>query len=123
VSQMRPVEPALTVNVLGYDQLPDQGTGRPRRHRNLPAVAQLEDLEGVDGGLVKGAVAGDRRNAEQFDLGTCQSQENGNGVVVPGIAVDDDRDANKRIMSREREVHWASASLGNKRIDLRPGRH
>ena len=56
-----------------YDQVPDQRARGAGRNLNLAAVAQLEDLEGVDGGLVQGAVAGHSGHAQQVDLGACQS--------------------------------------------------
>ena len=66
---------------------------RPRRRRectgtSTPSSSRM--TQGVVGGAVERGVAGDGRDAEQ--LGVPGGDDDGDGVVVAGIAVEDDRD-------------------------------
>ena len=55
-----------------------------------PRARQLEDAQGVRRGAVERDVAGDRRERAQVEFGRAQRQQDGDGVVDAGVAVDDD---------------------------------
>jgi enoyl-CoA hydratase/carnithine racemase len=64
-----------------------------RRHRDVAAACDLEHAERVRGRLVERLVAGHGRHAEELDLRAREREQDRDRVVVPGVAVEDDRDA------------------------------
>ena len=89
--QRRPVEAALAVDVRGDGELPYErpvGTGR---HRHVGAADELEHADRVRRRLLERLVAVCRRHAEQLQLRAGERQQERDRIVVPGIAVEDDR--------------------------------
>ena len=62
------------------------------RDRDVGATQILQYGEGVAGGLVQSLVARHGADAEQFELGTAQRVENRDGVVHPGIDIENQGD-------------------------------
>jgi hypothetical protein len=80
------------MDVLGHVRLTDERPVGSRRDLDVRPLGELEDPDRVRGRLVECLVPGDRRDAEELDLGTREREEDGDRVVVPGIAVEEDRD-------------------------------
>ena len=91
VRQHRAIEPALAVDVRGRGELAHERAIGAARDGHVRAAGQLEHAERVVGRLVEGLVAMDGRHPEQLDLGARKRQQEGDRVVVPRVAVDDDR--------------------------------
>ena len=89
--QQRAVEPALAVDVRGDDELAAERPVGARRDGDVRAADELEDAERVGGRLLERLVAVRRRHAEQLDLRAREREQERDRVVVPGIAVEDDR--------------------------------
>ena len=89
--QRRPVEPALAVDVCRDDELALQRLRRSGGDGHVRAARELQDAQRVRRGLLERLVAVGRRHAEQVELGACQREQQRDRVVVPGVAVEDDR--------------------------------
>ncbi|MPM38398.1 hypothetical protein SDC9_85027 [bioreactor metagenome] len=73
--------------------------GGPRRNGNLfPDVGQY--LAGIEKCLLQRLIAGHRRDGLHLKLRGGHGQNDGNGIVVPGIAVDDDGFWHKGLLSQ-----------------------
>jgi hypothetical protein len=91
--QLWPVEAGLAVHVRRGAELASPRRVRPGGDRNVAAAGDLERDERVPGRLVERLVAGDRRDTDQLDLRRGEREEDRDRVVVPRVAVDDDRRA------------------------------
>ena len=97
--ELGPVEAADTVHGRRRVQLGDQRASRPAVHGHV-GTEQLTDGEGVVGGALERGVAGDGRDAEQ--LGVARRDDDGDGVVVPRVAVEDHRHRHRRSACHDR---------------------
>lgn len=68
----------------------DERAAAAHVHRHIGGVRLFEDGAGVVGNLVEALVTADGGHAQQIDRGVAQGEQDGHGVVVPGIAVEDD---------------------------------
>ena len=89
--QVGAVEPGLAVHVrrdvaLAQERLVGAGVDR-----DVGAARELEHAQRVGGRLVERLVARDGRHADELELGRGDGQQEGDRVVVTGIAVEDDR--------------------------------
>ena len=89
--QLRPVEPALPMHLERHPSVAHERARRARGHRHVGPARELEHLERVSGRLVERLVPGDRRDGEELDLRAGERKEHRDGVVVAGIAVENDR--------------------------------
>ena len=89
--QVRPVEPRLAVHVRGHARLAHERPVGPGRHRHVAAAGELEHPQRVGRRLVERLVAVHGRDPEQLQLGARERQQQRHRVVVPGVAVDQDR--------------------------------
>ena len=91
LGQHHAVEAGLAVHLLGRDQRAQDGPGAAGMHRHVPAPGQLDDAPGVADDAVERHVAGDGRDGQDLELVRArQRHEQGHGVVLARIAVDDD---------------------------------
>jgi hypothetical protein len=91
LGEHRAVEPRLPVDARRVVPLPDQRAVGARRERHPGDPADPGHGQGVPGDAVEGLVAGDGRDGQQLDLRAAVREQQGDGVVVPGVAVQDDR--------------------------------
>ena len=89
--QVGAVQPRLAVHGGREPRGADERPVRPGRNRNVAAAGQLQHAQRVGGRLVERLVARHRGDAEQLDLGAGEREEQGDRVVVTGIAVEQDR--------------------------------
>ena len=66
------------------------GRAEPAANGHADDPGDAGDRQRVARDLVERLVAHDGRDADQFDLGAAPGQHHRDGVVVPGIAVEDD---------------------------------
>ena len=91
LGQVRTVEPGAAVDVLGGHQRAPQRPDAAGMDRDVGAARELEDLAGIARGPLEADIAGDGDDPEQLDLlrrGQCQ--QDGDGIVLARIGVDDD---------------------------------
>ena len=88
--QVGPVQACLAVHLLGGDQMPDQRPYRAGENPGLRPARQFADLAGVFLGELQGHIACDGGYSQHFELGACQGQQDGDGVVLSRVGVDDD---------------------------------
>jgi hypothetical protein len=70
---------------------------RTRGDGNVATPGEFEHADRIGGGLVERLVAGDGRDAEQLEFGRGEREQQCDRVVVPGIAVDEDRRRAQRL--------------------------
>jgi enoyl-CoA hydratase/carnithine racemase len=80
------------VHVLRYDELALERPVGARRDRDVCAAGELEHAERVGRGLLERLVAPDGGDAEQLDFRAGEREQDRDRVVVPGVAVEEDRD-------------------------------
>ena len=85
-----PSIPGLAVHIFGRDQLTNQWPIGAGADGDVAPARQLADHARVAAGQLQRNIAGDGRDAEHLDLGACEGQQDGDGVVLAGIGVDDD---------------------------------
>jgi len=90
IRKHRTVEPRLAVNRLGDLDSAHEWSVRSLRERNPRDPGYPRDRESVAGDLFDGLVPHDGGDADEFDLGISVGQEQGDCVVVAGIAVEND---------------------------------
>ena len=88
--QIRPVETGLAVHLLGGDQFAHQRPDRSGIDLDVRPAGEFADLAGVLLGQLQRHVAGDGCDAEHLQFGAAERQQDGDGVVLAGIGVDDD---------------------------------
>ena len=91
--QRRAVETAFAVDVGRDGELPDEGPIGARRDGNIGAAGEVEHPKGVRRRLLERLVPVHDGHAEHVELGACEREEQRDRVVVPRIAVEDDRDS------------------------------
>ena len=116
LGQVGAVKAAVTVDIAGVLRRGEQGPGRAPMHRCVVAE-QVEDHESVAGGGLDRRVAGHRGDADQ--LGVAGGQDEGDGVVVARVAVDDDRHRHPPSLPRRRE--GAARGVSGERGEARSG--
>ncbi len=94
--QRRAVEAAVAVDVRCDHQLPLERTIRAGRDRDVGATDEVEHAQRIRRRLLERLVAVDGGDPEQLDLRAREREEQRDRVVVPGIAVEDDRNAHAR---------------------------
>ena len=88
--QVGPVQAGLAVHLLGGHQVPHQRPHRAGENLGLGPAGQFADLAGVLLGELQGDIAGDGGDSQHLEFGTCQRQQDGDGVVLSRVGVDDD---------------------------------
>ena len=81
----------------------------PCGDRDVCAADQVEHAERVRGRLLEGLVPVHGRHAQHLELGAREREQQRDRVVVPGVAVEDDRDA-----------HGRSIAIAGSRLDVDP---
>ena len=77
--------------MLGGDQRAPHRALAAGIDRDVGAAGEFDDLQRVAGVLHQADVAGDRDDAEDVEiLGRGEREEDGDGVVLAGVGVDDD---------------------------------
>ena len=84
------VEPGLAVDVAGHADLAQQRAGTPGGEGHVPDPADPGHREGVAGDLWQRLVPGDGGHGQQLDLGAAVGEQQRDGVVVPGVTVEQD---------------------------------
>jgi hypothetical protein len=97
--QLRPVEPAAAVHVGRRLERPAQRPRRARGDRHPGHTRERADAQGVLRHRRELAVAADRRDRAQIGVGIARREEDREGVVVPGVAVQHDRGRHRRSLS------------------------
>src|SRR5262249_8345612 len=87
--RLGPVEPVLAVAPRGDDPLAHERAVGSRRDRYVRTAGELEHAQGVGRRLVERLVAGHRRHAVELGLGRGKRNKQRDGVVVPGVAIED----------------------------------
>ena len=90
LGQHRPVQPGLAVDVARHAQGAQQRPGAPGGERHAGDAADAGDRDRVAGDLLEGLVPGDGGHREQLDLRAAVGEQQRDGVVVPGVAVEED---------------------------------
>ena len=90
LGQVRAVEPGLAMHVLGGDQRAHHGPDRAGEDPGLRPAGEFADLARVLLGQRQRHVAGDGGDAEHLELRAGERQQDGDGVVLAGVGVDDD---------------------------------
>ena len=84
------VETRLAVDVRGDELFAHERPVRACGDRDVAVAGELEHADRIRGRLVERLVAGHRRDAEKLHLGRGEREQQGDRVVVPGVAVDED---------------------------------
>ena len=87
------VQPGFAVHVGGDEEVACERAGGAGRDGHVSPPDKLEYPEGVRGRLVECLVAGDRRDAEELELGARERKQKRDRVIVPRVAVEQDRRA------------------------------
>ena len=86
-------KPVRSTDEGGRLQREEQRRVGPAIDRYLCA-GQVADPQGIGGGLIHGDIAGDGGDRPQVQgVRTCKGQQQGDGVILAGIGIDDDRGA------------------------------
>ena len=96
LGKVRAVEPRVAVERDRDPRLADDRAFRAGGDRHVGPAQQGQHPERVAGRPVEPGVAGDRGDREQPELRPGQRQDDRQGVVVTGVAVEDDRDRGHR---------------------------
>ena len=89
--QLGAVEARLAVDVRGDISGADERAVRAGRDRDVAAAYELEHAKRVGRRLLERRVARHGRHADELDLGRSQAEQERDRVVVPRIAIEDDR--------------------------------
>ena len=89
---------------------------------DVVATDEVEHAERVRGRLLQRLVAVHGRHAEQLELGAREREQQRDRVVVPGIAVEDDRDAHGWSIAPARDTWSIGNASAEDRVDLGRGR-
>lgn len=87
--QDRAVEPGLAVDLDGQHLIDDERAGRPLRHWHLDAIGGA-DGQRIARGVFDVVIARNRRDAEEVDPWVACRKQDGDGVIMPRVAVQDD---------------------------------
>ena len=88
--QVGAVQAGLAMHLLGGDQRPHQRADGAGENPGFGPAGQLADLARVLLGQLQRHVAGDGGDPQHLELGAGQRQQDGEGVVLPRVGVDDD---------------------------------
>ena len=91
LGQLGAVEARGTVDLGRDPQRPDERPVRAGGDGDVGPAREGQDAQRVAGRRLERRVPADRRDAEQVDLGSRDREEDGERVVVPGVAIEDDR--------------------------------
>ena len=83
----RPVQTRFTMDIPCRHPVPDHGPFAACIDRNFFPAQPLQNVAGVAAGVVQGLVPSHDGDAQKLQLGAARRQHEGNGVVVPGVAV------------------------------------
>ncbi len=86
----RAVQARLAVDVPRRHPVPDHGAAAARIDGNLLPAQPLQHVAGVAARVFQGLVPSHDGEAQEFQVRAVCRQQDGDGVVVPGIAVADD---------------------------------
>ncbi len=89
--EARPVETGHAVHVVRHLQCLDQRAGAAGRDGHIGDARDRADPARVQCGLLERLIACDRGDGQQVDCGVTRRKHDREGVVVSGVAVDDDR--------------------------------
>ena len=89
--QVGAVEPRLAVDVRRDERLAHEWRRRAGGDGDVVASYEVENADRVRGRLLERLVSGDGGDAEQLELGRREREQQSDRVVVPGIAVEQDR--------------------------------
>ena len=87
--QVRAVEAGRAMDVIGDVAGPHERARRPGRHRDVGPAEERQDAKRVTGGVLHARLAGHGRDPQDPELGACEREEDGQGIVVAGVAVED----------------------------------
>ena len=90
--QRRTVEAAVAVDVRRDRQLPFERAVGAGSDRDVGAAGEIEHAQRIRRRLLERLVAVDRGDAENLELGAREREQQCDRVVVPRVAVEDDRD-------------------------------
>ena len=92
LGQLGPVQPALAVDVERRDEVAAPRPGGARRHGDVGHAGQGQHAPGVERHLLELGVAADGGHGAQVDrVGAAGGQQDGDRVVVAGVAVEQER--------------------------------
>ena len=120
--QLGAVEAALAVDVGGDVELAHERPLGAGGDRHVGAADEREHPERVVRRLVERLVAVRRRDADELDLGAREREQERDRVVVPGIAVEDDRSRHRGVWRRPRRRSAGKAARRSARRRARPRR-
>ena len=106
LGQHRPVQPGLAVDVARHAQGAQQRPGAPGGERHAGDAADAGDRDRVAGDLLEGLVPGDGGHRDQFDFRASVGEQQRDGVVVPGVAVEEDLAGHGGTSSRTSAWPW-----------------
>ena len=89
--QVRAVEPSVAVDVCGDKRVADERTVGAAGDGDVVAADEVEHPDRVGGRLLERLVAGDGRHAEELELGAREREQQRDRIVVPRVAVEQDR--------------------------------
>ena len=106
VGEQRTVEPGLAVHVVGDPERADQRAIGAACDRDIGDARERQHPASVERALLDRLIAVDSRHPQQFDrrIGDCQQQRH--RVVMPGIAVEYERNRHRHIVFRR--FGWCS---------------
>jgi hypothetical protein len=87
--QNRPVQPGIAMDLDGQNLVADQQTPRALRHRHHDAIGRATGQR-IACGVVDVVIARYGGDAEQVNRRVCCCEQDGNGVIVTGVAVEND---------------------------------
>ena len=90
IGQLRAIQPRLPMHIFRRDQLALDRAVAARVNPRLWLSSQFTDDPAVLFGELQGHIACHGRHPQNLQLGTGQRQQNGKGIVLPGVSVDDD---------------------------------
>ena len=90
IGQLRAIQPRLPMHIFRRDKLAFDRAVAARKDPRLWLSRQFTDDPAVLLGELQRHIARNRRDPQNLQLGTGQRQEDGKGIVLPGVSVDDD---------------------------------
>ena len=97
------VEPRLPVHLARGLPLAHERARGAGGHGHVASPHGLEHAQGVRRRPLQRAVAGHGGHPQELHLGACQREEQGHGVIVAGVAVDEERDGHPGASMRIRD--------------------
>ena len=115
---------ALAVDLGGAHDLADQRPGGPFGDRDVVPAIGVQQAERVLGAMTDVGVSADGGDGQDIKLGARDGEADGQRVVEPGIAVDDQRQRASRASRRGRSAAWLALrrrSGGSRPVPTLPG--